>query len=171
MKRKYFFGIAVLLVAVVALGLGIPARTYAATSTTLTFSGTVTISANAPGFTTQTKTIPSTPAVFTQDANGNWNIQMASMSIPWNSTTTVTLQNPATGTLTSASNAVSITLPLQNVPSVNTLTLNLDTNASGGSPVDAQGNLTLVGSQTVAVLFTAHATIQGQLSPWPLPNG
>jgi hypothetical protein len=111
-----------------------------------------------------------------------WSITMTNLSIPWNGGTALTIQKgqAASGTFRPSTNAVSVILPLQHVPVVNTIKFNLSTDGSittatgqiiRGSRVDRKGNITLIGSMSQTVLlFVYHVQVrvQGTLSPWPL---
>jgi hypothetical protein len=172
MKRKIAIWVVLSLVAVGAIGgtMGSLFMAHAAEPKTGSFSGTITISSNVPGFTTKTKEIKIPLIHLEPTPNGNWNITIPSLSIQWNDSTTITLQDGKTGsgTLTSATNAVSLTLPLQGIPTIKTMTFHVSTEGPGGSPINQQGSLTLVGSESVGLMFDVHVTITGTQTPWPL---
>jgi hypothetical protein len=106
---------------------------------------------------------------------------MTNLSIAWNASTVLTLQNGkvASGFLRSSTNAAYLIVPLKGVPLINTIQFNLSTDGSvtttnrqiiRGSRVDQKGRITLIGSKTHIGLFNnqAQISIQSALSPWPL---
>ena len=146
--------------------------------------GEITIWSNAPSFTSpKTEPFHTSARVVQGSVQGNWNITIAKLSIPWSSKTQLTLQNGkvASGVFQSPANTMRLTIPLQGLPVVNTTTFNVSTAGSvnttdgqtiSGIPVDPKGDTTLVGSKSFTVLiasFQAQVRIQCKLSPWPLP--
>lgn len=188
MKRKISLFAVLSLIAVMVLGMmGNQADAVSTTSspTTLTFKGTITLWSDAPGFNSPKVENITTPVVFTPDTTDhNWSISIAQLSIPWSSSTTITLQSSkvASGSFNPSTNAVTLTLPLQGIPVLNAIEVSLTTDNSittttgqviQGSRIDSHGNMTLVGSQSMHILFIkkhVQIRIQGALSPWPLHN-
>ena len=146
--------------------------------------GTATIWSDAIGFSSPKKKPLHTSAKLAQDpTRGIWNITMTNWSFSWNTSTTLTLQDGkvASGIYHPSTNAVSLTLPLQHVPLIDTIQINLSTEGSittttgqiiRGSRVDRKGRVTLIGSVSHIGFFDnqAQVSMQGTLSPWPLPN-
>jgi len=113
---------------------------------------------------------------------GVWDITVTNLSFPWNASTILTLQDGkvASGIFRPSTNAASLTVPLQHVPLIDTIQINLSTEGSittttrqiiRGSRVDRKGRVTLIGSVSHIGLFDnqAQVSMQGTLSPWPLP--
>jgi len=186
MKRKISLLAVVSLIAVVALGMignRAHAMPMASSPTTLTFKGTITLWSNAPDFSSPKVENLTTPVTFTpHTTDHNWGITIAKLSIPWGSSTVITLQDGhiASGSFNPSTNAVNLTLPFQGIPVINIIEISLTTDNSittttnqtiHGSRVDQHGNVTLVGSKSVRILFIKKQTqvsVQGTLSPWPL---
>ena len=184
MKRSLPF--ALLLVALVALGMmgssllrvqaapRIPeSRAVGEPTMQLDFSGNATVQSNAPGFSTKILKISPTLAQLTKDSVQNrWNITIPQLSIPYNSTTTLTLQNgrSATGFFDPLTNTTKLRIPLQGIPTINQLTFDTSTNKQvPGSPLNSRnGTLQLFGKSSFQVLiasFQATINIQGKLTP------
>ena len=147
-------------------------------------NGTITIWSDAIGFSSPEMSPLHTSAKFVQDpTKGIWNVTVTYLSIPWNKSTTLTLQNGkiANGIFRPSTNAASLTIPLQHIPLVNTIQFNLSTDGSvktptgqtiRGSRADRKGNVTLIGSKLHIGLLDnqAQVRIQGIITPWPLPT-
>jgi hypothetical protein len=187
MKRKISLLAVVSLIAAVALGMmgnRAHAVPMASSPTTLTFKGMITLWSTAPNFSSPKVESLITPVTFTPDTTDrNWATTITKLSIPWSGSTVLTLQNGrvASGAFDPSTNAARLTLPLQGIPVIKTLNVDLTTNKSittitnqtiSGSRVDRLGNLTLVGSKSVSVFLfltvQTQVSVQGTLSPWPL---
>ncbi len=154
----------------------------AARTVNVRVDGRITIWSDAPGFNSPKVEPFHTFAKLVQDsAKGIWTITIASLSILWNSSTVLTLQNGkvASGVFRPSTNSAILTVPLKGLPLINTITFSLSTDGSvtttnkqtiHGRRVDQKGNITLIGSKSQIGLFNnqAQISIQSVLSPWPL---
>jgi hypothetical protein len=146
-------------------------------------NGTATLWSDAIGFSSPKVDPIHTSAKFVPDlTKGVWDITVTNLSFPWNASTILTLQDGkvASGIFRPSTNAASLTVPLQHVPLIDTIQINLSTEGSittttrqiiRGSRVDRKGRVTLIGSVSHIGLFDNQAQVrmQGTLSPWPLP--
>ena len=145
-------------------------------------SGTVTVWSDAIGFSSpKTDPLHTSAKCVPDPTKGIWNLTVTKLSMAWNASTTLTLQDGkvASGIFRPSTNAASLTIPLQHAPLVNTIQFKVSTDGSvktptgqiiRGSRVDRKGNVTLVGSQLHIGLLNnqVEVRIQGIISPWPL---